>query len=347
MKLSNIDIPLTANSKIPQIDRFVMRYRQLMDMLFLPFEYFYDMRCFARNCRISPFIPGTARKGYDLIFFSHTIEKGLSMANPRPLFGKKNIARMVHLLRITDNENFDQMAVDMALGCLNSYLDLHQRINVSDPFLEELKEEYHRFANKFGLKGDGGAKNVEDVRRKLQNNAYNYQDFLRTRYSCRAFEPTPLPQDTITEVVNIAQNAPSQCNRQASKVHCFQDKTMIRKLLLLQRGCRTFIDEISTLLVITNDLICWDYRSGRNAGFVDAGMFAMSLLYACHAKGIGGCPLSFAKNGSVERQFKYIAKIPRNERVVILLAVGFPASQSVLAARSKRRQVDTILRFDA
>lgn len=37
---------------------------------------------------------------------------------------------------------------------------------------------------------------------------------LAHRHSCRAFRPTPVPRDTITRIVDLAQRSPSWCNTQ-------------------------------------------------------------------------------------------------------------------------------------
>lgn len=41
-----------------------------------------------------------------------------------------------------------------------------------------------------------------------------FSDLLRARYSCRAFLPEPLPDATITRIVDAARHVPSWCNAQ-------------------------------------------------------------------------------------------------------------------------------------
>ncbi|MBW4707491.1 nitroreductase [Roseobacter sp. YSTF-M11] len=43
-------------------------------------------------------------------------------------------------------------------------------------------------------------------------------DLLKTRYSCRAFRPDPVPQETIERIVSAARHAPSWCNAQPWQV---------------------------------------------------------------------------------------------------------------------------------
>ena len=41
-----------------------------------------------------------------------------------------------------------------------------------------------------------------------------FTDLLQDRYSCRAFRPDPLPEETITQIVDAARRVPSWCNAQ-------------------------------------------------------------------------------------------------------------------------------------
>lgn len=43
-------------------------------------------------------------------------------------------------------------------------------------------------------------------------------DILTARYSCRAFRPDPVPDDTITKIVSAARHVPSWCNAQPWQV---------------------------------------------------------------------------------------------------------------------------------
>ena len=44
------------------------------------------------------------------------------------------------------------------------------------------------------------------------------KDTLQARYSCRAFKPDPVPDETITKIVDAARHVPSWCNAQPWQV---------------------------------------------------------------------------------------------------------------------------------
>ena len=45
-----------------------------------------------------------------------------------------------------------------------------------------------------------------------------FTDILKSRYSCRAFRPDPVPDDVITQIVTAARHVPSWCNAQPWQV---------------------------------------------------------------------------------------------------------------------------------
>ncbi len=45
------------------------------------------------------------------------------------------------------------------------------------------------------------------------------EQLLKTRHSCRAFDPAPLPRETIEQMLALAQHTPSWCNTQPWQVH--------------------------------------------------------------------------------------------------------------------------------
>ncbi len=339
-----MELPIKQVRFLQTFERLYLKLRQSLDLLLLPFDSLYDLVCFYLHCRLSPFTPKSVKETYDLIFFSHSLEKGLSLPETRPLFGKNNISRILHLLRISEPDTVRNVGVQMAIGSIKEYLDFHQKLGVSDQFLIDLESEINSVSSRHKVSGNGGTKDVSNLELKIRDGVLKYEEFLLSRYSCRNFQKKLVPQELVTKIIHTAQQAPSQCNRQSARVHLYQEKDKIAQLLTLQGGSRGFADDVMNLLVISDDLNSWVARGERNQCYVDGGLFAMAILYSCHAYGIGSCPLNFSKTGRKEHEFKKVADIPSHERVVMLIAIGFPTNK-VVAARSIRSPLDQVLKI--
>lgn len=66
----------------------------------------------------------------------------------------------------------------------------------------------------------------------------NVRDAVASRYSCRAFLPTPIPESTIREIVELAVRAPSAGNMQPWRIDVIADKKVeaLRDLLRPRMG---------------------------------------------------------------------------------------------------------------
>ena len=340
----NMELPIREAKWTHRMDRLFIKFSQVIGLLALPLEYSMDLLYYLINCRLSPCVARESKDSYDLIFFAHTIEKGLSLPQPRPLFGKNNIARVLNLLRKRDAGKLNPAALKMGLGCLMEYIDYHKKIGKESDFIVSLEKEAGKLARTIPFSADGGTKDIGDIKRRLLDGTLSYPEFIESRYSCRNFLPDPVAPAEIYEVVRIAQAAPSQCNRQSTRAYHYGDKDKIRQLLDLQGGASGFAATVPTLLVITNDLGAWTGRNERNQCYVDGGLFSMCLLFAFHSKNIGVCALNFAKTNSQEQIFRKAAGIPRGERVIMLIAAGHQDPSNTTAARSVRCPVELVCR---
>lgn len=338
-----MELPLNHISKTLFLDRFYIKARQSLNMLLLPLDYLRDFATYLLHCRLSPLTQRNEKDGYDLIFFAHTIEKGLSLPNPRTHFGRNNVARILHLLRVCDKEKTNPAAIQMGFGVLDEYIEFHRSIGEEDSYIKEIVEQCRRLRETRAFHGIGGTKNVAEVNSSIGARSYSYSEFIESRYSCRNFADKPVELSEVEDAVRIAQAAPSQCNRQSTRLYCYSSKDKIRTLLSLQGGSRGFAEDVPCLLVVTNELSAWTGNNERNQCYVDGALFAMCLLLAFHSKQIGACSLNFAKTNSQERRFRKLAGVPAGERIIMLIAVGYQSSEKTVAARSVRAPLEYVL----
>jgi len=317
---------------------------QFCSLGLLPVEYAKDFYRFLRYGKGSLFAPLERRLYFDIILTAHTVEKGLSLAKPRPFFGKQNI-RLLNQMLLAYKVQHADFAVNMSCHAIAEYLHFHEENHLTDSWLEEVQKYLHDWSDKFkGL--DPGFGKVRDVSRVFENidqRNYGYAEFLQSRFSCRNYDQRPVPIDIIEEVVKTAQQAPSQCNRQSPKVHLYQNQAQIREILNIQGGARGFDDRTPNLFIVTSEITAWSASSSRNQDYVDGSLFAMALLYSLHAKGIAACPLNMACTNSKEKRVSVLAQISSSERIMLMISFGFPESSAITAAPSPRKHLNKTL----
>ena len=314
---------------------------RLLKILRFIFEYAVDCINTLRFNNYSPFEEKNHRIFYHILIETHTIEKGLSLPNPRSLFGKSKINS---LIKLTNNYDlsFSTFPIQMLVGALRDYLRLHEMRNIVDaPVLDQIREFLNAHPEFNDLDALGGAKDVTSV--YPLSEPKDSIKFLQSRYSCRNFNPAPLDPTTVREIVSIAQSAPSQCNRQTARVHYYSDPQIINRLLELQGGSGGFRQNVGNLFVVSSEMTGWGGPGQRNQAYVDGALFSMLLMLTCHAHSIATCPLNLAKMNATEKQIKTYGDIPQRERLIMMIGIGKPVDDTVLAAQSPRLPVEDVL----
>lgn len=295
-------------------------------------EFLKDAFFYLRYCGVSPLSDSGASRSYKLIIESHAIEKGLSLPTPRRLFGK---AKLSYILGEIADRTSSKFAVDMATGALSGYKRLHE--GISDPILAQIDAVLEQTTNLAEPIANAG---IRIVPREHPDGA----SLLERRFSCRMFDRYDVPRRDIEQIVALAQWAPSQCNRQATKVYVFQNRSRIDRLLELQAGAAGFGHTVNNLAIVSSELSAWGGAQQRNQPYVDGGLFSMAFLLACQERGYVACPLNLAVTHGVEKEIRSVGGIPSGERLVMMIAFGKPASDGELrAASSPRRPLMEVL----
>ena len=269
---------------------------------------------------------------------AHSIEKGLAMPLVRPFFGGDALAELCARMDQYEAGGFDRTGVAYQKGqhAIAAYLAHHEGQTLPQDLA------FVRARAAAGLRPEiGGVLEVrsDQIRRAATG---DFASLVHSRHSIRDFGPEPVDRVLIDQAVELAQRSPSVCNRQGGRVHVVTEPELLQKALAIQGGNRGFGHGIRTVLVVTNDLSIFRDSKERNQGFVDGGLFAMTLMYGLHFLGLGCCALNWSASRDKDRRFRALLGIPDNQIVIMLLGVG-ALKDSFRVASSPRRSLATIL----
>lgn len=301
-----------------------------------------DAGLFLRFNAYSPLADKSQRAFYKIIIEAHTIEKGLSLPNPKLLFGRDKVRFVMGALSRYELQH-SPLPAHMALGALQAYADFHAQAGAKDPLLDDIHSFLQGWEARLPKPWKGGTREVHFNGQEPND----LQQLMASRSSIRALSSAPLPPQRICEAIEMAQLAPSQCNRQASRVHAYQDPAQIRELLALQGGSRGFAQTVGNLFVVSSEICAWGGPGQRNQAYVDGALFAMCLMFACRSMGWGACPLNLAIQHSTEAAIRRVGGIPAGERLIMMIAFGEPLAPQTRVAFSPRRPVAEIATLHA
>lgn len=277
---------------------------------------------------------------FRLLQRAHSFEKALSLPKVTTRFG---IPKFRELLTLISNYRRQGLPMDgpeilMALNACRSYVDFHLAHAI------DITREFPEFDPSIHLPPPGhGPSILNKTSDELIVSAKgDFESLALSRCSVRQFAEQPVDPCLIRDAVRIAQKCPSVCNRQTAHAWLLQNHETVQKVLRVQQGSKGFSQQIHTVIAITSSLECFDGSKERNQGFIDGGLFAMSLMHALHFKGLAVCPLNWSSGRAKDRALRQTIPIPDSHIVIMLLAVGhYPKSFPV--ATSPRRHLDEVL----
>lgn len=252
----------------------------------------------------------------------HNIEKGLSLPEPRPAFGRLAIERLLEYLNDYVGRYDDDFVSRAAVSTLAAYLDFSRGCGVPDRDIPRADDIIAAVNSLEHASQRGGARPIDraDI---LATVAPVGEEFFMTRSSVRQFLAKPVDHEDIRSAVRVAQKSPAVCNRQFAKVYVMSRSDDIARALHIQAGARGFAENVPALAVITTNVRNFWSAGERMQPWTDGGMFAMSFILGLHARGLGSVCLNWSKIPETDRAFHTEFGIPDEEVIVMLVAFGY------------------------
>jgi nitroreductase len=280
-----------------------------------------------------------AKLKYYLTKHCHIVEKGLALPAPSAGFGQPKIIDLIEKTRLYESLHGKDTMTKVVRDTVREYISFHEKNQHALPreFLSLILE----FAEEEESVGKGGLKTLE----KKMWGSYSletFKHFLTCRHSVRDFSNTPIRDETIQQIVHVALNTPSVCNRQGWMIHYYNNEAEIKTLLGYQNGNAGFTDCIHRLLIVTGNIKAFT-RYEHNQLFVDGGLLSMNIMLALHSAGLGSCPLNTCMPSYKEELLKKAAKIPMNEKLIMMIAVG-GLKDTFRVAQSEKYELEHVLK---
>jgi succinoglycan biosynthesis protein ExoA len=283
-----------------------------------------------------------------LFMYHHKIEKTLALPEVRVPFGLEYVPALLGLMEkwVSSGGHLGAAPFRGACGALTRYREK------MGPFLRQHEPDLLARADKLlhssahGEPADAGGGVLELSAEVLikDTEGTDFGRFVRLRHSVRNFAEKRIPDNEISRAVATAQRSPSVCNRQSSRVHVYTAAGDKEQVLRLQNGNDGFGHLADRVLLVTSDIRSFVSSGERHQGYVDAGMFAMTLVYALHARGIASCCLNLSTYSFQDVALRRACLIPAWETPIMMIAVGYPPERFKVAA-SARLPTDSVLRF--
>ncbi|QGM92322.1 hypothetical protein GIR35_14255 [Enterococcus faecalis] len=256
-----------------------------------------------------------------LIFYGHSIEKGLSRQNIRLGFGKSVVIKLLEYMEKYDKLGFDKQNYCYlnSISIMRKYIELHEQ-NYFD--LDYIPIRYNGMLNKIKESNTEVGGIVEfDLKSRLNRKEVDFKYLALNRYSIRDYDSSDVDLGMLNEAIEIALKSPSVCNRQSARVYVINDKKEIKELLNIQGGFNGY-ELPPCLILVTSDIQDFIDICERNQPYIDGGIFAMSLIYALEYQGFATCTLNTMFDRKKMKKTRNLLGISESENLIVYISVG-------------------------
>lgn len=316
-------------------------WRTLRERFALWRAYRHDHRWYARVS--GTFGPRRRRASLEaaLIKAYHRIEKGLALAQPRPGFGRDAIDTLLDDGAYYLRHHGQGLTIARLINVLDEYVAFNERHGVDLGWLRPRLQALKAAAAGGPASAEGGTRELtrQDI---VDAAAIDFTRFVEHRFSIRQFSDEPVTDAQIEQAVRLAKRSPSVCNRESGHVFVASDPATMARVLALQNGNRGFGEQAGRVLVITSRVDTFLTVGERYQCWIDGGLFAMTLIYALHAQGLGTCCLNWSVEPATDLALKRVSGIPDGHAVIMMLAVGH-LPEALRVAQSPRRPLSDVM----
>ena len=232
--------------------------------------------------------------------YAHIIDKGLHRSDVTPGHSKTYASLLEETLSRISNTTFkDDPTTKWATSKLSEYKKL-----------QEAPENFQPL----GLKGSSAP-------------SLSYEQLtsiIKERRSCRSFKKEKVSIDVLERLKNIANWAPSSCNKQPVNIYYTNDPLLAKECLSCCAGGTGFSEYIPSFLVVTADCRGYVWPMEMYLPHIDASLATQNLLLAAHTLGLSGCILTWAqKSKEDDKTLRKILGIPPTMIIIFCIPIGY------------------------
>ncbi len=273
---------------------------------------------------------------------AHRLEKGLTIREPRRLWGWDKAEWLAKMLVGEMRQPApDRFALETGGSVLKAYLEAKAQTGDREEqanalALRDKNPEIQSLLASTSARGGAFKLRKEDV--TVPDGSEWIEKLFYSRHSVRDFSEVPVPREVLEQAVHLALSAPSACNRQPSKVYVLEGKRLEEL-----GGDNTY--HADKHLLVTGEINAFGPMEYGD-WVVSSSIFATYIVLALHALGVESCMMKkdLHFGDKYNDLLRKACQIPRNEKIVLQIAVGY-CKDSFAVAGSNRKNARDVLVF--
>ena len=181
----------------------------------------------------------------------------------------------------------------------------------------------------------------------------DFLDIMRTRKSCRAFNPEKqVSREDLLKIVEAGRLSPSGCNSQPWKfivVSSPEAKAKLCDAIVVENGMTgaPWRHQVSAFIILVEQeakvmpSVLEHYKNSQRFAPGDIGAACMNMCHEAYSLGIDSCIIGMNDQNKMEQYFG----IPHGADARLVLAVGYAADPDA-PVNKVRKSLDEVCSFD-
>lgn len=263
----------------------------------------------------------------------HRLEKGLLMRPRRVPFALDYIGETVRAFAIASGQSVDRLELTWARDVLGEYF----QVNGSHEQLEGYRRRFAECGEAACCEtGQSRIPYRRNLSTPLRVDYEGLLDLARRRRSVRWFLPRDVPREAIDRAIKLGALAPSACNRQPFEFRVFDDPPLVQKVISIPYGLQGYGHNVPVVVVVVGRQRNFFSERDRHLIYIDASLAVMGFLFALEVQGISSCCVNWPDLEENERVMSRLLKLEPDERPVMLVVLGYPDPDGMVANSTKK-----------
>lgn len=281
----------------------------------------------------------------------HSVEKGIGLKNAKPGHSGAVVNNIINKLFEYINRGYDvnDFSFRETFRVITAYIEFQKKFDTDEfKMFSEIERKFIKLNEKLGkdyvnkVMSDLNAGSFYLPSSELEiGKEFDFERFISTRHSIRSYEYKSIPDEVIAKAVSIANDCPSACNRQPSKVYFTSVKEKVETIDSLITGNSGFKGETPNYLVITTDRAAFA-KEEQFQWYINGGIYLSYLSLALHSLGIGHCIMQWKAFYKTENELKNILGISKHEAIIAIIGCGYYSSEVKCIQAQRQAVCDTL-----
>ena len=276
----------------------------------------------------------------------HRLEKGMSMQPLREVFAEDYIGETIEFYEravATYRERpdlVDSSELEWAHDVLRRFFD----ITGSSEKLDKARLDFKGVDFSYQAEEEKAPFTSQDRKEP----AVQYDALLALsmrRRSVRWFQSKPVPRELIDKALMVGRQSPTACNRLPYEFRVFDEPELVEKVAGIPFGAGGYSHQIPTIIVVVGKLDSYFSPRDRHAIYIDASLAAMPFMMALETQGLSSSVINWPDFEPLELKMQRTIGLDPADRVVMLIAVGYPDPEGVIPY-SQKKSLDTMRSYN-